>query len=112
MLEFRKKERILKQTTGNTTCTLQEQVLDKSTPAAWASAVQKVFLKEIVKADPFDAFAVKIQPYVLDLLKSCKSWHPLSSSVELQRFVFILAILIQARSAFYNVCILNTTDLL
>ncbi len=99
MLDFCKKERIQKQTTGDVTCTLQEQVLDISTPVIWASAVQKGFLNEIVKADPFDAFAVKIQPYVLDLLKSCKSSHSSSSHVELESFCFVLVIRFQVRSA-------------
>lgn len=73
MLDFRERERRdgKKRDNGDS---LPREWPREPVQRAWDSSVQKFFPKEIVEADPFDAFEVKMEPYVLDLLSSC--WSP------------------------------------
>ena len=70
MLDFREKERRQEMKRDNNGSSTKECLSD-SIQRAWSSSVRNLFLKEIVETDPFDAFEVKIEPYVLDLLSSC-----------------------------------------
>jgi len=72
MLDFREKERRQEKKRDNEDSSRKEWLGDPM-QTAWGSSVRKSFLKEIVETDPFDAFEVKIEPYVLDLLSSCSS---------------------------------------
>lgn len=72
MLDFRQKERHQEKKKDNDDSSWKK-CLGDTIQTSWASSARKSFLNEIVETDPFDAFEVKIEPYVLDLLASCSS---------------------------------------
>jgi hypothetical protein len=84
MLDYRRQERKQKQLLADA-----QLATKNSDPLAELNENDKMFVehvlskfsagtaislpKEIMAADPFDAFPVKVKPYMLDILSACKS---------------------------------------